>query len=183
MIAILEVGGRGDDLEARVLEQLDQRRARVEDQVLRELVAHPSVPGDRAEQALRVGRDEDENSSGPKELAERRERVMRIGEMLEDVKESHGFERGTRVHKMGEARAIDLEAAGSGGANGFVAEIDSDVLELARGALAEKAVSGSDLEDPRVRGEVFSQDGQPALVGAARRGRELPRRVSMLGVP
>src|SRR5205814_9918087 len=64
VIAVLERWRDGNDLEAGMLQKLDQRRSRIENQVRTEVVRHPNPFADQIEQSLRVERRQQNSSAG-----------------------------------------------------------------------------------------------------------------------
>src|SRR5688500_11515631 len=99
MFAILVVGARRDDLEPRTLQKLDQRGARIENQMLGELVADPAVTRNRTEETLRIRSDQSEVTARLQKIFDGAQCVVRVGKVFEDMKKRDGVKERSRIHE------------------------------------------------------------------------------------
>src|ERR1041385_3016427 len=101
VIAVFEIRNDGLDLEAGVLQQLDQRGARIEDQMGAEVVHHPLPLGEQVEKAFGVEGGEEERSARFQQVLYAAKCIVRLGHVFEDMEErdrkstrlnsSHGY--------------------------------------------------------------------------------------------
>src|SRR5258706_6937029 len=119
-----------------------------------EVLRHPPPLGDEIDQTLRIEGREQQHAAGLEEILHPSEDVVRIGHVLEDVKEDDGVEGGTGVDEVRDRGAVDIKPTRTRRARGGGSAVDADVFELPRGSVAKAAVAHPDLEDPRARGEV-----------------------------
>src|SRR5204863_6108393 len=92
-----------------MLEQLDQSGARVEDQMGAEVLRHPLSLGQKVQQSLRVESREVKHAARLEEVLDARQRVVRVGMVLEDMEEGDGVEERAGVDEVRDRRAIDLQ--------------------------------------------------------------------------
>src|SRR5258706_91372 len=165
VIAIRQLRTDADDLESGVLEQLDERGARVEDEVRAEVLRHPPPLGDEVDQAFRIKGRQQQHTAGLEKILHPGQRIVWIGHVLENVKEDDGIEGRSGVYKVRYGGAINIQPAGTRRTHGCRGPVDTDVFELARGSIAKAAVTYTDLEDARARREVSPERGKASLTG------------------
>src|SRR5438105_9893878 len=125
MVAILELRSDAGNLEARSLQQLDQRRTRVEDHV-RAKVLHRAFPlRKQEEKAFGVERRQQQYATGLEQVFDSGERVVRVSHVLKYVIERHGVEGRAGIDESRQRRAVHLETSRAGGARDGRRAIDA----------------------------------------------------------